>query len=131
MSHFTTVATKLTQQKYIEAALTEMGKNFETGKVTISGYQSGKSVIEDGIKVFTNNSGYDIGIVKEKGNEAFSILADWYGLGNNKGETDFTNQLSQNYSFMAAKDKLKAKGFKHLGTTRKNGKIIMKLRRVV
>ena len=126
MSHFTRVKTQMVEKEFIVKALQDLGYAYEEGSVEIRGYGGKRDRVE--IKVPTRNKGYDIGFRKE-GN-AYEMVADWYGIRDVNRER-FVQQLTQRYSYQAARTKLEEQGFSLVREeNREDGQIHLVLRRM-
>ena len=127
MSHFTTIKTKIVEKEYLKQALSELGHNYQEGNVNIRGYQGIQTPVA--IKIPTKNYGYDIGF--RQSNNAYEIVADWWGIKDIKQE-QFLQQVSQRYAYHAAKAKLEEQGFSLVSEEAKAGdRIHLVLRRTV
>ena len=106
MSHFTRLKTQMVEREFIVKGLKDMGYTSEVGDLKIRGFAGNRARVE--IKVPTSNRGYDIGFVKK--GDAYEVVADWYGI-RNIDRKRFVEQLTQRYSYHAARTKLEEQGF--------------------
>ena len=99
MSHFTTVATKISNLGALLQALDKLGYKYTTAEqgVEVRGYKGQKMVAE----VSINMGKYDIGVVKaEDGN--YTIVSDWWGVETTVGkkEQEFVEEVSHEYAYV-------------------------------
>ncbi len=126
MSHFSRINTTFVEEKYLLAAIKDLGYEFETGKQKIRAF--GGTQTEADIKIKLRFS-YDIGLKKNDKNQ-YQVIADWFGV---KGvsQKKFMDQLTQRYAYHATLDKLTEQGFALIEEQTDKGEIKMVLRRMV
>lgn len=80
------------------------------------------------LRVPGRDGGYDVGF--RKSSDGYEVVADWWGV---KGirQKEFVQQVSQRYGYHAARDKLEQQGFSIVSEEVAQGKIHLRLRRMV
>jgi len=127
MSHFTHIKTQMVEQEYITRALSDLGYQWEQGKLTVKGFAGARAHVA--IKVKLPGSGHQIGF--RKSGEAFEIIADWWGVRGVSREK-FRQQVSQRYAYHAARAKLEDQGFVLVSEEiQEEGRLHLVLRRTV
>jgi hypothetical protein len=126
MSHFSRINTAFVEEKYLLAAIKDLGYEYETGKQKIRAF--GGTQADADIKIKLRFS-YDIGLKKTDKNQ-YQVIADWFGV---KGisQKKFMEQLTQRYAYQATVDKLTNQGFSLIEEQTEKGEIKMVLRRMV
>jgi hypothetical protein len=107
MSHFSRIRTQLTEQPYLLKALHDLGCKVNTGKGILRAI-GGMTLAEAEIVTNLPGSGRLIGFVRQ--GEHYAIVADWWGIPNNK-RSEFIEKLTQRYAYHVAVDKLQEQGF--------------------
>jgi hypothetical protein len=103
MSHFSKIATKITNKRLLLQALTELGISHEEGAVDVSGYEGAKTRCE--VRIPTEAEGYDVGF-RKKG-DTYELIGDWFGL-DDFDRKGFLQTLNQRYALCAVRDQLGA-----------------------
>jgi hypothetical protein len=106
MSHFTRMQTQMVEKVYLMQALADLGYTCQEGQVEIRGYGGNRTRVD--LRVVTKNPGYDIGF--RKVDNAYEIVADWWGIRDTKRE-QFLQQVLQRYAYHEARVKLEEQGF--------------------
>jgi len=106
MSHFTRIKTKIVSLEHLKAALSDLGYTFQEGHQRVRGYGGQSTPVE--LRIPTSNEGYDLGFVRE--GEAYSLVADWYGIHDIKQE-QFVQRLTQRYAYHAVRQQLDEQDF--------------------
>jgi len=106
LSHFTQVETKINDLVCLQAALVELGLEFEMATekelVKVRGWKGSTLTAEAKIKA---SKSYDIGLqLTEEGN--YKLVADWWGIEEETNETQQT--IMQKVTVCYAKHKVKA-----------------------
>ncbi len=126
MSHFTTIKTRMVEKAFLLKALADLGHAPQEGNVEVRGYLGIRTIVE--VKIATHNPDYDIGF--HKIGETYQCVADWFGL-REMDQTKFLDQITQRYSYHAARAKLEEQGFALTSEeTQKDGRIHLVLRRM-
>jgi uncharacterized protein DUF1257 len=110
MSHFTKVATKISNLTALLQALERMklGYTHHEQGVAVRGYK-GQTI---NAEVSINMGTYDIGVVKaEDGN--YTFVADWWGVETTQGieEQEFVEQVNQQYAYVTVTEACKEQGY--------------------
>ncbi len=92
MSHFTTIKVQIKNSEILATVLAELGHKVEVN-AQVRGYQGDRINAE---YVIRRQNGYDIGFIKEDGDDNYEIIADFWGVGIN--QTQFVNELQQKYA---------------------------------
>jgi hypothetical protein len=97
MSHFTTVATKITDIGCLISALCKLKLSYayDTRGVVVNGWRGQTTQAELAIRM----GRYDIGMVKDE-NGAYALIGDWWGIETSTGKTEgeIIEQITQAYS---------------------------------
>ena len=106
MSHFTQVETKINDLVCLQAALVELGLEFELATekelVKVRGWKGSTLTAEAKFKA---SKSYDIGLqLTEQG--TYKVIADWWGIEEETGETQ--QAIMQKVTVCYAKHKVKA-----------------------
>lgn len=126
MSHFTQVATKITDKEMLIACLKELGYQVEE-KTSITGYRGQQTPVDIAVR---RQQGYDIGFVLGA-DGTYSFVADWFGV-QGTNEQQFTSQVQQQYALTTVMDKISRQGFSMVEQQREaNGEIRLVVRRWV
>jgi len=130
MSHFTTIKTQFVSQPHLKQALQDIGPEFGLHKLRenamVEGY--GRITTPAALVMATKNPGYDIGFRKE--GEAFSLVADWYGI-KDIDQSHLQARLSQRYAYQVVKEKLDQQGFAMVEERLEDQIIHLTLRRTI
>lgn len=100
MSHFTTVATKITNLVALKRALEKLKLRYteaEAGQpVEIRGWKGQKTTAE----LCINMGKYDIGLVKQE-DGTYTMVADWWGVEVTTGKTEqeVAEELNREYAY--------------------------------
>ncbi len=98
MSHFTTVATKITNLECLLRALKKLEMNYTTAEegVVVRGWRGQTSLAEISI----NMGRYDIGVVKNQ-DGTYGLFADWWGIETTSGKTEqnVVDEISREYAY--------------------------------
>jgi hypothetical protein len=124
MSHFSTLKTKITDERYLLQALRDLGYNPVSGKLSVRGYAGSRTDVD--IRIASKTSGYDIGFRKQ--GEHYACVADWFGV-RGINQRDFLESLTQRYASLIVKDQLIAQGFSLAEERQVEGRIHLLLRR--
>lgn len=125
MSHFSRINTAFVEEKYLLAAIKDLGYQFETGKQKIRAF--GGTHTEADIKIKLRFS-YDIGL-KKTADGQYQVVADWFGV-KGTSQKKFMDQLTQRYAYHATIDKLTEQGFALIEEQSEKGEIKLVLRRM-
>src|SRR5690242_738313 len=126
MSHFTRIKTQMVEREYLMQALRDLGYRYVEGAVAIRGYNGKRTPVE--IQIPTNNLGFDIGFRRD--GDVYEMVADWWGI-RDIDATVFQHQIVQRYAYHAAQTMLAQQGFSLVGEQEEEGRIHLRLRRVV
>jgi len=100
MSHFTQMRTTITDLEVLKGAVEQLGHTLEIGEIYASGYNRQQTKVDAKI---VSKTGYDIGFVKDKDSNSYTITADWWGAEHEFGQADvFTGRLTTTYAEKAA-----------------------------
>ncbi|MGL5514132.1 MAG: DUF1257 domain-containing protein [Sporomusa sp.] len=105
MSHFTEVATKITNKELLLASLKELGYDAEE-KTSIKGYRGQQSPVDIAVRM---RQGYDVGFVLNA-DGTYSFVADWFGV-QGISEQQFTDKVKQQYALATVMDQINSQGF--------------------
>lgn len=105
MSHFTEVATKITNKELLLASLKELGYDVEE-KTSINGYRGQQSPVDIAVRM---RQGYDVGFVLGA-DGTYSFVADWFGV-QGISEQQFTDNVKQQYALATVIDQINRQGF--------------------
>jgi hypothetical protein len=98
MSHFTTVATKITNLLCLQRALTKLQMKFTQAEegVVVRGWRGQTSLAEISI----NMGRYDIGVVKNE-DGTYGLVADWWGVETTTGKTEqeVVDEINREYAY--------------------------------
>ena len=100
MSHFTTVATKISNLTALKRALEKLKWKFteatEGQPVEVRGWKGAKTTAELSI----NMGKYDIGVVKQE-DGTYTMVADWWGIEVSAGKTEHevVEELNREYAY--------------------------------
>ena len=116
----------MVEKAFLLKALADLGHAPQDGNVEVRGYLGIRTIVE--VKIATQNPDYDIGF--HKIGENYQCVADWFGL-REMDQTKFIEQITQRYSYHAARAKLEEQGFALTSEeTQKDGRIHLVLRRM-
>jgi hypothetical protein len=126
MSHFTQVATKITNKEMLVSCLKELGYAVEE-QTSIKGYRGQETPVNIAVRM---KQGYDIGFVLGT-DGTYSFVADWFGV-QGTNEQQFTQKVQQQYALTTVMDKINRQGFNVVEQQREaNGEIRLVVRRWV
>ncbi len=125
MSHFSQIKTKISDKRYLVAALRALGFQPEEGQVHVRGYGGSRSKVE--VRIRSSTHGYDVGFRKE--GKHYVCVADWFGVTGIERQP-FLQTLTQRYASIAVKDQLAAQGFSVAEEKHVEGRIHLVLRRL-
>lgn len=98
MSHFTTVATKITNLVALKKALEKLKWQYTEAEegVVVRGWKGATTKAELSI----NMGKYDIGVVKQE-DGTYTLVADWWGIEVTKGltEQEVATELNREYAY--------------------------------
>jgi len=98
MSHFTTVATKITNLTALTRALAKLKMKFTQAEegVVVRGWRGQTSLAE----VSINMGRYDIGVVKNE-DGTYGLVADWWGVETTAGKTEqeVVEEINKEYAY--------------------------------
>jgi hypothetical protein len=128
MSHFSRVKSRMVEERFLTAALEDLGYEWERGDLQVQDFGGNRTAV--GIRVRTKHPRYDIGF--RKAGDAYEIVADWWGVGDIDKDR-FRDALYQRYAYHAARATLEAEqGFSVVTeTVDAEGRIRLVLRRMV
>lgn len=131
MSAYTVVQIEIKDGKALGAALKSMGYQFESHEVAqnLYGYHGDKRSQKANIIVrrkHVGQSANDIGFLK-KSDGSYEMIISEFDRGQGKQSTDFMQKLNQEYSKEVLIKSSKMKGWMVISTTRKDGKIKLKV----
>ncbi len=106
MSHFTRLKTRMIEKEYLLQALKDLGYTYEEGEVTVRGFAGAQEKADLKIRA-ADHQEREIGFAKV--DDAYEIVADWWGLGRQREE--FEQQVTRRYAYHAARTKLEAQRF--------------------
>lgn len=111
MSHFTTVATKITNIQCLLKALEQLKwkhTHAEDG-VSVRGWRGQTSLAE----VSINMGRYDIGVVKNE-DGTYGLQADWWGVETTVGKTEqeVVDEISREYAYQTVVVACESQGYK-------------------
>jgi hypothetical protein len=124
MSHFSTIKTKITDERYLIRAIRELGYTAQQGSLSARGYMG--SCTKVNVLIPAKSSGYDVGFRKE--GEHYACVADWFGVQDIK-QQEFLQKLNQHYATLIVKDQLAEQGFTLAEEQKVDGRIHLVLRR--
>jgi hypothetical protein len=111
MSHFTTVATKITNLKALTQALEKLKLKFtQAGEgVVVRGWRGQTSLAE----VSINMGKYDIGVVKNE-DGTYGLVADWWGVETTAGKTEaeVVSEINKEYAYQQVVISCEEQGYK-------------------
>lgn len=105
MSHFTQVATKITDKEMLLTCLKELGYVTEE-KTSIRGYRGQETAVDIAVRM---QQGYDIGFVLGT-DGTYSFVADWFGV-QGTSEKEFTAKVQQRYALCTVMEQVRRQGF--------------------
>ena len=111
MSHFTTVATKITNIQCLLKALEQLKWKYTHAEegVTVRGWRGQTSLAE----VSINMGRYDIGVVKNE-DGTYGLQADWWGVETTVGKTEqeVVDEISREYAYQTVVVACESQGYK-------------------
>ena len=109
MSHFTKIATQVTDLECLKQALDDLGYGFTASKGEVKGH--GKQRRQADLVVKLPSTQYNIGFAKTS-EGAYDLVADWWGVENetNVRQEPFVQQLKRKYAYHKVKSELKVRG---------------------
>ncbi|QDR83222.1 DUF1257 domain-containing protein [Sporomusa termitida] len=105
MSHFTQVATKITNKEMLLSCLQELGYETEEG-VAIKGYRGQETPVDIAVRM---RQGYDVGFALGP-DGTYSLVADWFGV-QGLSEQQFTAKVQQQYALATVMQQVNRQGF--------------------
>ena len=123
MSHFSTIATEITNKGYLLEALRQMGYEAEENTM-IRGYRGQETAVTVAARA---KQGYDIGFMAREGG-GYDVVADWFGVQGIK-EQDFIARLRQQYAVATVRDQVGRQGFQVVEQRDADGQIRIVARR--
>lgn len=105
MSHFTQVATKITNKELLLSCLKELGYEAEEG-AAIKGYRGQETPADIAVRM---RQGYDVGFVLGP-DGTYSLVADWFGV-QGVNEQQFTAKVQQQYALATVMQQVNRQGF--------------------
>lgn len=106
MSHFSQIKTQIRNLTSLEAALTDLGIDWKSGKKEVRGYQGQTHQAEITIE---QDNGYDIGFIWN-GHE-YELVADFQFWKQPWSVDRFLNQVTQRYAFHTVVNESTKQGF--------------------
>ena len=105
MSHFTQVATKLSNKEMLLRVLREMGFEVQE-KAQIRGYRGQETYADIAVRM---KKGYDVGFLLNN-DGTYSFIADWFGV---EGYTQeqFVSGVQRQYALATVKEQTFRQGF--------------------
>lgn len=126
MSHFTQVATKISNKELLLNCLKELGYEVEEN-VSIRGYRGQETPVDIAVRM---RQGYDIGFTLGA-DGTYSFVADWFGV-QGVNEQQFTTKVQQQYALGTVMEQVSRQGFNVIEQQRdENGQIRITVRRWV
>lgn len=126
MSHFTQVATKISNKELLLTCLKELGYEVEEN-VSIRGYRGQETPVDIAVRM---RQGYDIGFTLGA-DGTYSFVADWFGV-QGVNEQQFTTKVQQQYALGTVMEQVSRQGFNVIEQQRdENGQIRITVRRWV
>lgn len=111
MSHFTTVATKITNIQCLLKALDQLKWKYTHAEegVTVRGWRGQTSLAE----VSINMGRYDIGVVKNE-DGTYGLQADWWGVETTFGKTEqeVVDELNKAYAYQVVVAACEEQGYR-------------------
>jgi hypothetical protein len=105
MSHFSRIATQMSDKNIVLKALKDLGFAYQEGDQQVTGFGGQKTTVEIRIPL---KMSYDIGL-RKKGT-AYEIVGDWFGV-RGLNQKEFSDKLMQRYAYHATRTKLEEQGF--------------------
>ncbi len=106
MSHFTTVETKVNSLSALARACEKLGYAFTQGECQITNYYRQRQVAQ--AKIAIPHGAYDIGVVREPGEEeSYALVADWMMLGGERVQ----DELVREYALARVMESCAAEGY--------------------
>ncbi|HWR44700.1 DUF1257 domain-containing protein [Sporomusa sp.] len=126
MSHFTQVATKITNKELLLSCLKELGYEVEE-KMSIRGYRGQETPVDIAVRM---RQGYDVGFTLGP-DGTYSFVADWFGV-QGVTEQQFTAKVQQHYALATVMEQVNRQGFNVVEQQQDaNGQIRLVVRRWV
>lgn len=126
MSHFTQVATKISNKELLLTCLKELGYEVEEN-VSIRGYRGQETPVDIAVRM---RQGYDIGFTLGA-DGTYSFVADWFGV-QGVNEQQFTAKVQQQYALGTVMEQVSRQGFNVVEQQRdEDGQIRLTVRRWV
>ena len=126
MSHFTQVATKISNKELLLTCLKELGYEVEEN-VSIRGYRGQETPVDIAVRM---RQGYDIGFTLGA-DGTYSFVADWFGV-QGVNEQQFTAKVQQQYALGTVMEQVSRQGFNIVEQQRdEDGQIRLTVRRWV
>ena len=92
MSHFTRIKVKITNGDLLKEVLEEMGHSVEEN-VLVRGYEGDRTEADF---VIRRPNGYDLGFRRDKDDQNYELIADFWGAKIN--QTQFVNEIQRKYA---------------------------------
>lgn len=125
MSHFTRVRTKVKNREQLIQALENLGYTVEE-RAEVRGWR-GRTERAD--VVVRLEGKYDIGFKRANRQQAFEVVADWFGV--SLEQDAFTNAVQQEYALVGAEVQARKAGWSNLKRHRQeDGTVVLRGRRV-
>lgn len=126
MSHFTQVATRITNKEMLMTCLKELGYAAEE-QTKIKGYRGQETAVDIAVRM---KQGYDIGFTLGA-DGTYSFVADWFGV-QGTSEQEFTAKVQQQYALCTVMEQVRRQGFNVVEEQRdETGEIRLTVRRWV
>lgn len=108
MSHFSQIRTKIRNLSSLQAALTDLGIDWQAGPSPVRGYQGLTAIAE---VVIEQPNGFDIGFRLNPDTQDYELVADLQYWQQPLSVDGFLNQISQRYSFRTVLEATAQEGF--------------------
>ncbi len=126
MSHFTQIATKITNKQLLVETLRNLGYDVEEN-TAIKGYRGQETPVNIAVRM---QRGYDVGFTLNA-DGTYSFVADWFGV-EGTNEQEFVAKVQQQYALVTVMDQVNRQGFNIVEQQRdENGAIRIVARRWV
>jgi hypothetical protein len=110
MSHFTTVATKITSLGALYKALDKLGLKHRTDEagVQVRGWRGQTTTAVAAIDM----GKYDVGVV-QAADGTYTLVADWWGVETTQGSTekDLVDNINREYAYVRVIEACEAQGY--------------------
>ncbi|HEY9889476.1 MAG TPA: DUF1257 domain-containing protein [Candidatus Obscuribacterales bacterium] len=108
MSHFSQIRTKIRNLSSLQAALTDLGIDWQAGPSPVRGYQGLTAIAE---VVIEQPNGFDIGFRLNPDTQDYELVADLQYWQQPLSVDGFLNQISQRYAFRTVLEATAQEGF--------------------